>query len=389
MHGRDPRDAWLFAQRVCGSCTGVHALASVRAVEHALGATIPRNARLVRNVIAGTQYVDGPRPPLLPPARVRLGRRRLGPRRGSRRHLGPRQRRRAGGRSPASAHFREAQERLRRFVESGRVGLVRQRPLGPPRLPAVRRRRTCCWPPTTWRPSTGGGSLEDPHAPRRQEPAPADLPRGRHGADAALGRAEPRPAGRASPADRQARAGRPERRRAWPRSTTLIADAKSFVDQVYVPDVLLVARHYPEWAALGAGIGNYLAYGEFPEDDAAEPTLFLPRGRVMGRRHGPRRGGRPGGRHRDGRPRLVHLRRRRRRPPAPRRRPDEPDVRRTGAALDDARRIREVQLAQGAPLRRRADGGRAACAGPRRLRRGPGRGPRRGRPRRHGPRRRA
>ncbi len=57
LHGRDPRDAWLFAQRICGSCTGVQALASVRAVEHALGATIPRNARLVRNVMAGTQYV--------------------------------------------------------------------------------------------------------------------------------------------------------------------------------------------------------------------------------------------------------------------------------------------------------------------------------------------
>ena len=52
---------------------------------------------------------------------------------------------------------------------------------------------------------------------------------------------------------------------------TLIAAAKAFVDQVYVPDVLLVARHYPEWASLGSGIGNYLAYGEFPEDETAEP----------------------------------------------------------------------------------------------------------------------
>ena len=50
-----------------------------------------------------------------------------------------------------------------------------------------------------------------------------------------------------------------------------------------MPDVLLVARHYPDWAALGSGIGNYLAYGEFPEDEAAEPKLFLPRGRVMAR----------------------------------------------------------------------------------------------------------
>src|SRR5450759_2877134 len=51
-------DAWVFAQRACGVCTTVHALASVRSVENALGLRIPRNARLVRNLIAGTQYVQ-------------------------------------------------------------------------------------------------------------------------------------------------------------------------------------------------------------------------------------------------------------------------------------------------------------------------------------------
>ena len=57
--GRDPRDAWLMAQRICGSCNGVHGLASVRAVERALGITIPANARLVRNLVAGAQLVTG------------------------------------------------------------------------------------------------------------------------------------------------------------------------------------------------------------------------------------------------------------------------------------------------------------------------------------------
>ena len=55
---RDPRDAWVFAQRICGVCTTVHALASVRAVENALGITIPDNARLIRNLIAGAQLVQ-------------------------------------------------------------------------------------------------------------------------------------------------------------------------------------------------------------------------------------------------------------------------------------------------------------------------------------------
>ena len=51
------RDAWLFAQRICGVCTTVHALASVRAVEDAIGAVPPLNARLLRQLIAAAQYV--------------------------------------------------------------------------------------------------------------------------------------------------------------------------------------------------------------------------------------------------------------------------------------------------------------------------------------------
>ena len=35
LKGRDPRDAWAFTQRICGVCTTVHALASIRCVEDA------------------------------------------------------------------------------------------------------------------------------------------------------------------------------------------------------------------------------------------------------------------------------------------------------------------------------------------------------------------
>jgi hydrogenase large subunit len=51
LQGRDPRDAWVFTQRICGVCTTVHAMASVRSVENALGLEIPINAQLIRNVI--------------------------------------------------------------------------------------------------------------------------------------------------------------------------------------------------------------------------------------------------------------------------------------------------------------------------------------------------
>jgi hydrogenase large subunit len=51
LQGRDPRDAWVFTQRICGVCTTVHAIASVRSVESALGLEIPLNAQLIRNII--------------------------------------------------------------------------------------------------------------------------------------------------------------------------------------------------------------------------------------------------------------------------------------------------------------------------------------------------
>lgn len=51
LKDRDPRDAWVFTQRICGVCTTVHAITSVRAVENALGLEIPLNAQYIRNVI--------------------------------------------------------------------------------------------------------------------------------------------------------------------------------------------------------------------------------------------------------------------------------------------------------------------------------------------------
>ncbi|MFN2367320.1 MAG: nickel-dependent hydrogenase large subunit, partial [Desulfurivibrionaceae bacterium] len=51
LEGRDPREAWIFTQRICGVCTTVHAIASVRAVENALDLEVPMNAQYIRNMI--------------------------------------------------------------------------------------------------------------------------------------------------------------------------------------------------------------------------------------------------------------------------------------------------------------------------------------------------
>ena len=61
LRGRDPREAWIWTQRICGVCTTVHALTSVRAVEDALGIEPPENASLIRNIIGdrtGTDHHD-------------------------------------------------------------------------------------------------------------------------------------------------------------------------------------------------------------------------------------------------------------------------------------------------------------------------------------------
>ena len=67
----------------------------------------------------------------------------------------------------------------------------------------------------------------------------------------------------------------------------LFRTAKDFVDRVYLPDVLAVAPFYLEWAGIGEGLGNFLSYGDFPLTDwksSNEPgELFLPRGIILGR----------------------------------------------------------------------------------------------------------
>lgn len=60
--------------------------------------------------------------------------------------------------------------------------------------------------------------------------------------------------------------------------------ALEFVEKVYIPDLLAVASYYKEWAGYGAGVGNFLAYGEFPNDSESNTAnLWLPRGMIRNR----------------------------------------------------------------------------------------------------------
>lgn len=59
---------------------------------------------------------------------------------------------------------------------------------------------------------------------------------------------------------------------------TIFAKAQTFVNQVYLPDVLAVAPFYLEWAGIGGGVGNFLSYGDFPD---ANDDFWLPQGFIL------------------------------------------------------------------------------------------------------------
>ncbi|MBY5969117.1 nickel-dependent hydrogenase large subunit [Halomonas denitrificans] len=125
LKGRDPRDAWAFVERICGVCTGCHALASVRAVENALDIGIPRNAHLIREMMAKVlqwhdhvvhfyhlHALDWVNP---------VNALRADPRATSRlQQL-------TGPNHPLSSpgYFRDVQNRLKTFIESGQLGLFK------------------------------------------------------------------------------------------------------------------------------------------------------------------------------------------------------------------------------------------------------------------------
>ena len=122
LKGRDPRDAWAFVERICGVCTGVHALASVRSVEDALGIKIPKNANIIRNLMHATLYaqdhlvhfyhlhaldwVDVVSALKADPKKTSEIQQSISPWPNS---------------SPG--YFREVQSRLKKFVESGQLGI--------------------------------------------------------------------------------------------------------------------------------------------------------------------------------------------------------------------------------------------------------------------------
>lgn len=56
-----------------------------------------------------------------------------------------------------------------------------------------------------------------------------------------------------------------------------LLEIKNFVERTYIPDVIAIAKNYPDYFSIGKGASNFMSYGGFPENEENSDWLF-PRG---------------------------------------------------------------------------------------------------------------
>jgi len=255
LKGRDPREAWLFVSRFCGVCVTVHAIASIRAVENALGITIPDNARIIRNLIMGNQvvqdhvihfyhlhaldWVDVVSTLKADPAKTAALAQSI-----------------SDWPNSSVTHFKAVQNKIKTLVESGQLGIFANGYWGhkeyklPPEanLMAVAHYLEAL----VWQ---------------------RDIIR----MQALLGGKNPHPqtflvGGMAIPVD-------PNSQNAINAGSIALMQevcrkSLDFVQKVYIPDLLAIASFYKDWAGHGS-FNNFFACGEYPD---ATGNLFFPAG---------------------------------------------------------------------------------------------------------------
>ena len=266
LQGRDPREAWIWAQRICGVCTMVHAIASVRAVENALDIEVPENARLVRNLIAGSQmvqdhvihfyhlhaldWVDVAAALKADPAKTSQIAQSI-----------------SNSEKSSATYFKGIQQRVKGVVDSGQLSLFASGYWGHPAymlppevdlLAVAHYLEALSWQKDFIRIHAVLGG-KNPH--------PQSFLVG--GMSTAMDPNEP------------AAVINPD---TIVFMRDLVRNAKKFVEEYYIPDVLAIAPLYKDWFTRGEGLGNFLCYGDYSSSDEKDPKTFLfPRGIVMGR----------------------------------------------------------------------------------------------------------
>jgi hydrogenase large subunit len=264
LKGRDPRDAWAFVQRICGVCTLVHGIASVRSVEDALKIELPLNAQLIRNLMIGAQFITDHVMHFYhlhaldwvdvvsalsadPRATSELA-----------------QSLSAWPKS-SPGYFADTQKRVKTFVESGQLGIFANGYWGHPayKLPPEANLMAVAHylEALAWQRDIAkfhaifGGKNPHPNFVVGGVPSPIDLE-----SDSALNA------------------------KRFAEVLNLIQSMRTFVDQVYVPDTLAIAGFYKDWGERGEGLGNFLCYGDLPTGAAMDPATFLfPRGVILDR----------------------------------------------------------------------------------------------------------
>jgi [NiFe] hydrogenase large subunit len=260
LKNRDPRDAWIITQRVCGVCTTVHALASVKCVEDAIGIEVPDNARLVRNLIHGAQYVhdhivhfyhlhaldwvDVVSALSADPKKTSELANSVNP----------------NAPSSGPGDFRTVQDKLKKFVNSGQLGPFTNGYWGHPayKLPPEANLMAVAH----YLQALGLQS----RLARMHAIFGAKNP---HIQTYAVG-------GVTSVADLNADS--------ISEFLYILEEGKRFIDNVYLPDILAIAPFYLEWASIGGGLKNYISYGMLPGKGGKEPdSLWFPRGIIKDR----------------------------------------------------------------------------------------------------------
>jgi len=264
LKGRDPRDAWAFTERVCGVCTTVHALASVRAVEDALDITVPPNAELIRNLMFCSQFVqdhvvhfyhlhaldwvDVVSALSADPAETSRIARSL-----------------SNWPKTSPGYFADVAQRLTTFVESGQLGIFANGYWGHPEYklpPEVNLLAVAHYlEALEWQKeivkihAIFGGKNPHPNYLVGGVPCSINL-------DAV-------------------NAINSERLN---HVASLIKEAIQFVEQVYIPDLMAIASFYPDWFGHGGGLTNYLSYGDLPTQGYGYPDSYkFPRGAILDR----------------------------------------------------------------------------------------------------------
>jgi len=257
LQGRDPRDAHHFVQRSCGVCTYVHALSSVRAVEDAIGIEIPENAKLIRRLMHGAQYmhdhivhfyhlhaldwVDVVSALKADPQKTAKLSDNI-------------------SQAPwgGTAYYKSVQDRLQTFVNSGQLGIF----------------QNAYWGHSAYKLPPEANLIAASHyiEALRLQAKTARL-------HAIFGGKNPHPqslvvGGVSSVADLT-----PDRIAEF---QYIWKESQEFVEKVYIPDLVAIASFYKDWGGIG-GTSNYLAWGDFAQNGKEPDSYLMPRGFIKER----------------------------------------------------------------------------------------------------------